>query len=91
VVRHEIDYKQPALLGDEIVVKTWVEAERGLKFHRHTELRRVRDGVVVAKALSVWCPIDAQTRRPSLASEEIRRRFSIAKKREAETPPLHHP
>jgi acyl-CoA thioester hydrolase len=78
VVRHEIDYKHPAVLGDEIVAKTWVGSTTGVKFHRHTELSRAQDGILLVKALSIWCPIDAQTRRPSLASEEIRRRFSIA-------------
>jgi acyl-CoA thioester hydrolase len=78
VVRHEIDYKHPAILGDEIVAKTWVGSATGVKFYRHTELSRAQDGVLLVKALSIWCPIDAQTRRPSLASEEIRRRFSIA-------------
>jgi len=78
VIRHEIDYKHPAVLGDEIIAKTWVDSATGLKFHRHTELRRASDGILLVKALSIWCPIDAQTRRPSLASDEIRRRFSIA-------------
>jgi acyl-CoA thioester hydrolase len=77
VIRHEIDYKHPAVLGDQIVAQTWVGSAHGLKFHRHTELCRSRDGLLLAKALSVWCPIDAQTRRPSSPSEDIRRRFSV--------------
>jgi len=77
VIRHEIDYKRPAVLGDEIVAKTWVGSARGLKFQRHTEIVRARDGVLLAKALSIWCPLDAQTRRPTLLSDDIRRRFSV--------------
>jgi acyl-CoA thioester hydrolase len=77
VLRHEIDYKQPAVLGDEIVARTWVGSASRLKFERNTELLRAGDGTLLAKALSVWCPIDAQTRRPSAASEEIRLRFAI--------------
>jgi len=77
VLRHEIDYKQPAVLGDAIVARTWVGSASRLKFERNTELLRAGDGTLLAKALSVWCPIDAQTRRPSAASEEIRRRFAI--------------
>jgi acyl-CoA thioester hydrolase len=77
VLRHEIDYKRPGLLGDEIVVETWVGASIRLKFERFTEIRRLRDGELLAKAKSWWCPIDAHTRRPTAASDEIRRRFSI--------------
>jgi acyl-CoA thioester hydrolase len=77
VLRHEIDYKHPAVLGDEVLAQTWVGTSRGLKFQRHTELRRASDGVLLAKALSIWCPIDARTRRPTPASDEIRLRFSI--------------
>jgi acyl-CoA thioester hydrolase len=77
VIRHEIDYKRPAVLGDEIVAKTWVGSARGLKFQRHTEIVRASDGVLLAKALSIWCPLDAQTRRPTLLSDDIRRRFSV--------------
>jgi acyl-CoA thioester hydrolase len=77
VLRHEIDYKHPAVLGDEVLLKTWVGTARGLKFQRHTEILRASDGTLLAKALSLWCPLDAVTRRPTPASEEIRRRFSV--------------
>jgi acyl-CoA thioester hydrolase len=40
VLRHEIDYKIPAGLGDEIVLRTWVGAASRLKFERFTEVRR---------------------------------------------------
>src|SRR4249920_3441497 len=39
VVRHEIDYKQPARLGDSILARTWVGAATRIKFERHTEMR----------------------------------------------------
>ena len=32
VLRHEIDYKQPARLGDVIIARTWVGAASRLKF-----------------------------------------------------------
>ena len=77
VLRHEIDYKQSAVLGDHMLARTWVGTSRGLKFQRHTELLRVGDGALLAKALSLWCPLDAQTRRPAPVSDEMRRRFSV--------------
>jgi len=76
VLRHEIDYKQPARLGDTIVARTWVGAASRLKFERHTEVVRESDGRLLAKARTLWCPIDAATRKPSPVSPEVRASFS---------------
>ncbi len=76
VLRHEIDYKQPARLGETIVARTWVGAASRLRFERHTELLRASDRSLLARALTVWCPIDAGTGRPAAVSAEVRARFS---------------
>ena len=34
VVRHEIDYKQPAFLGDRIIARTWVGSASRIRFER---------------------------------------------------------
>ena len=39
VLRHEIDYKTPATLDDEIVLRTWVGKATRLTFERFTEIR----------------------------------------------------
>ena len=76
IVRHEIDYKQPARLGDVIVAKTWVGAATRIKFDRHTEMRRASDGILLANARTVWCPIDARTGKVVGVSAEVRACFS---------------
>ncbi|MGH9439780.1 MAG: acyl-CoA thioesterase, partial [Terriglobia bacterium] len=43
VLRHEIDYKQPAFLGDQLTARTWVGHATRLKFERHTEIVRTQD------------------------------------------------
>src|ERR1017187_3091480 len=78
VVRHEIDYRQAARLGDGILARTWVGAATRIKFERHTELRRASDGVLLAKARTLWCPIDAVTGKLASASAEVRAVFSAA-------------
>ena len=77
VLRHEIDYRQAAQLGDAIVARTWVGAATRLRFERHTEILRARDGCLLARARTLWCPIDAATRKPTPVSAEVRSRFSI--------------
>lgn len=76
VLRHEIDYKRPAFEGEELIARTWVGQATKLKFERHTEFIRARDGTVVAKARTIWCPIDRVTGRPTAVGTELRARFS---------------
>ena len=76
VLRHEIDYKQPARLGDSIVARTWVGSASRLKFERHTEVLRESDGRLLAKARTLWCPIDAATGKPAPVSPDVRASFS---------------
>ncbi len=76
VLRHEIDYKGPATLGDEMVLRTWVGKATRLTFERFTEIRRNSDGRLLSEARTLWCPIDAQTGRPVRVSEEVRSQFS---------------
>ena len=73
--RHEIDYLSAAVLGDDLVLRTWVGGAEGLTFERLTEIRRV-DGQVIAKARTLWVPIDRRTGRPRRVSEEVRSLFS---------------
>lgn len=77
VVRHEIDYLHPAMPGDRIVARTWVGAATRIKFDRHTELLRERDRKPLARARTVWCPIDVRTGKPTAVSAEVRAVFSI--------------
>jgi acyl-CoA thioester hydrolase len=77
VVRHEIDYKQPAYRGDGIIARTWVGAASRIKFERHTEVLRASDRRLLARARTLWCPIDAQTGKPASVSPEVRASFSI--------------
>jgi acyl-CoA thioester hydrolase len=76
VARHEIDYKHPALPGDEIRARTWVGPASRLAFERNTEILRARDGRLLAKARTIWVPLDPRTGRPVEVGPEVRERFS---------------
>lgn len=78
VLRHEIDYKAPACLGDEIVLRTWVGKATRLTFERFTEILRRSDGQLSSKARTLWCPINVQTGRPVRVPLEVRGQFSIS-------------
>jgi acyl-CoA thioester hydrolase len=76
VLRHEIDYKAPALHGDEVTLRTWVGEATRLTFERFTEIRRKSDDQFLAKARTLWCPVNPQTGKPVRVSVEVRDRFS---------------
>jgi acyl-CoA thioester hydrolase len=76
VLRHEIDYKTPACLGDDILLRTWVGQATRLTFERFTEIRRKIDNELLSQARTLWCPINAETGRPVRVSAEVRDQFS---------------
>lgn len=78
VSRHEIDYKYPALLGEELIAKTKVGKSEKIHFERLTDIVRKADGRVLATARTLWCPIDPATRRLKRVSEQTRKRFSVS-------------
>jgi len=75
-VRHEIDYKRPALPGDGIIARTWVGTADSHRFERHTEIVRAADGKLLARARTLWCPVNRTTGRLTRVSEAVRTRFS---------------
>jgi acyl-CoA thioester hydrolase len=64
VMRHEVDYRAPLMLGDEVDVRTWVdEAPQGAAWARFVEIRKSGAQKVSAQIKSNWALLDAQTRR----------------------------
>ena len=76
VLRHEIDYKTPACLGDEIALRTWVGQATRVTFERFTELRRDSDHELLAQARTLWVPVNTATGKPTRVPLEVRALFS---------------
>jgi acyl-CoA thioester hydrolase len=79
VVRHEIEYKRPAFESDGIIARTWVGGVSRRAFERHSELLRQSDRKLLAKALTLWCPIDPETKKPVDVAPDVVERFSTRK------------
>ena len=77
VVRHEIDYRRPAFNNDEIIARTWVGVATRATFERHTEYCGPRTASLLAKARTLWCPVDPESRRPVSVSASVRAAFSV--------------
>lgn len=76
VLRHEIDYKTPACLGDEIVLRTWVGEATRMTFERFTEMRRASDSQLLGQARTLWVPVNTTSGRPTRVQPEVRSLFS---------------
>jgi acyl-CoA thioester hydrolase len=74
--RHEIDYLRPALRGDKLEVRTWVDSAAAAKTNRRTEVKRQSDGKILAKASTIWGFVDVMTGRPTRIPEIIRTAFT---------------
>lgn len=77
VKRHEIEYQDSARLGDELVGRTWVGGAERHIFERYVDIVRVRDQKVLARARSLWCPVDMRTRRLMRVGADVYERFSV--------------
>lgn len=76
VARHEVDYRAPLLLGDEVEVRTWVDqAPRGATWARFVDIFKAGEAKPAAQIKSNWCLLDARTRRLRRVPPELAAKF----------------
>jgi acyl-CoA thioester hydrolase len=73
VLRHEIDYLNPAFLGDEVLGYSWVSLIDGAKSLRHVTLYAGEK--CLAEAKTNWCLLDARTLKPRRIGPDIKALF----------------
>jgi len=61
---HNIEYKKPALEGDELQMETWVEEIGKIMSVRRYVLTRVSDGATVCEGKTEWVFVDSKKMRP---------------------------
>jgi acyl-CoA thioester hydrolase len=94
VRRHEVDYLRPALRGESLLMRTWIDSAAAAKCERVTEVIRSLDGVsttaggdLVAKARTTWGFVEATTGRPTRIPDDIRVAFGFAPRKSSAPPP----
>jgi acyl-CoA thioester hydrolase len=71
VIRHEIDYLRPLLVGQAARARTWVpDPPRGARFDRLIEFTG-EDGKVLVKARTTWAMIEQASGRPARVTPHI--------------------
>jgi len=68
-LKHEISYRRPAFLDDEVVANVLLESIQGARAFYHTVIQRGEE--VLAEVKSSWCCIDAATLRPARIGADI--------------------
>jgi acyl-CoA thioester hydrolase len=59
--RHRIEYRQPAVLDDELELATWLSDVKQATVVRHYTVTRVSDGALLARAHTLWVWVDLKT------------------------------
>jgi acyl-CoA thioester hydrolase len=62
--RYRIEYREPALIGDELEIATYISEVKRATAVRHYTVKRVADDVSLARAHVQWAWIDLETGRP---------------------------
>ena len=71
LVNHYIQYKSQALLGDQLLLKTYVPKVEGVSTIRHVEIINSTNGQLIVESKTKWCLINTKTQRPTRIIPEI--------------------
>ena len=71
LVNHFIEYKNQALLGDTLLIKTYVPKAEGVSTIRFVEIFNAKTEQLIVKSKAKWCLIDTKTQRPTRITQEI--------------------
>ncbi|MED7820198.1 MULTISPECIES: acyl-CoA thioesterase [unclassified Francisella] len=69
--KHTIEYLAQGLLGDDIVVITWVESMTKILTFRKYHIYRKSDKTLLCKADTIWVMVNAQKGRPAKIPTEL--------------------
>ncbi len=76
--RHEIDYLRPALRGDRLELRTWIDSVFAAKCLRGTEVVKISDDgaeTMLARAMTTWGFVEIASGRPSRIPNAVRAAF----------------
>ena len=83
-LKHEITYRRPAFLKDQVIARTVLEKIAGARAFYNTVIARGEE--VLAEVQSMWCCVDSQTLRPARINREIAEtHFGLPGKQERHT------
>lgn len=72
-LKHEITYRKPTFLDDEVIATVLLEKVQGARAFYETVIRRGEE--VLAEVKSSWCCVDASTLRPVRLARDVIQNF----------------
>ena len=76
LLKHHIEYKNPAVLGDVIKLKTYIKESGGATCVRVVDIYNKNTDKLLASSETTWCLVSQKNMRPSRITEEIKILFS---------------
>lgn len=76
LVKHSIEYKGEAILGDVLRLTTYVKKSKGVKSVRMVEVYNETRDKLITSSETIWCFMSYQTKRPARIPENIISLFS---------------
>lgn len=71
VASHYVEYKRSAVLDDKLTIATYVKDFDGSISNRVVNIKNSDTGKIYVTALTRWCLIDPETKRPLRIPDEI--------------------
>jgi acyl-CoA thioester hydrolase len=62
--RYRIEYKQQAVMGDELEITTYITDAKRATVVRHYIIKRINDNAIIARAYALWVWVDLATGQP---------------------------
>ncbi len=72
-LKHEITYRKPAFLNDEVIATVVLDKVEGVRAFYSTLIKRGDE--LLAEVQSSWCCLDAKTLRPARIAKDIAAHF----------------
>ena len=71
LLKHTIEYKNPAILGDVLKVVTYVKKSEGVRSTRIVEIYDQRTEKLLVASETIWCFMNSQNKRPARITPQI--------------------
>ena len=72
-LKHEITYRKPAILNDEVMATVVLDKVEGVRAFYSTLIKRGDE--LLAEVKSSWCCLDAKTLRPARIAKDVAAHF----------------
>ena len=76
MLSHHIKYKGEAIIGDALLLKTYINKSEGLTCTRIVEIYNSHTNKLLVHSETTWCFMSTRTKKPVRITEEIRDLFN---------------